>query len=165
MPGFKPAVWAVGVQAVGVATTEGVKNTLLQCKTCYHRVSVHTLFMSICLPNISSSRPSTRPCGPCAGFLGGKGGADGDFPPASKSHNKAKKIMTKSSPLFDDLAELCNVVIVMGVGAFRGTGETSNEQDAEGSDEEEEEEEDYEEWAISESQLCLRSQLFPRIGI
>jgi len=54
--------------------------------------------------------------------------------------------MTKSFPLFDDLVELCDVVIVMGVGVFRGTGDTSNEQDAEGSAEEEE---GYEEWAIS----------------
>ena len=38
--GFKPAVWAVVVHAVGVATAEPVKKTLLQCKTCYHRVSV-----------------------------------------------------------------------------------------------------------------------------
>ena len=36
--GFKPVVWAVVVHAVGVATAEPVKKTVLQCKTCYHRV-------------------------------------------------------------------------------------------------------------------------------
>ena len=63
-----------------------------------------------------------------------------------QSHPKAKRFMTKSFSLFDDLAELCNAVIMMGVGAFRGTGDTSNEQDAGDSVEEEE---GYEEWAIS----------------
>src|SRR5882724_2579773 len=58
-----------------------------------------------------------------------------------------KKIMTKSFPLFDDLAELCDVVIATGVGAFNGTGDTLNEQDAEGSDDDEEE--DYKEPAVS----------------
>ena len=48
----------------------------------------------------------------------------------AQSHNKAKKFMTKPFPLNDNLAELCNTVIAMGVGAFRGTGDTSNEQDA-----------------------------------
>jgi len=33
-----------------------------------------------------------------------------------QSHPKAKRFMTKSFPLFDDLVELCDAVIVMGVG-------------------------------------------------
>ena len=36
--GFKPAVWSLVVDVVGEATTESVRNNLLQCKTCYHRV-------------------------------------------------------------------------------------------------------------------------------
>ena len=51
-----------------------------------------------------------------------------------QSHNKAKKFMTKPFLLYDDLTELCDAVIVIGAGEFRGTGDTSNEQDAEGSD-------------------------------
>jgi len=47
--------------------------------------------------------------------------------------------MTKPFLLYDDLVELCNTVMVTGVGALRGTGDTSNEWDAEGSDVEEEE--------------------------
>jgi len=47
--------------------------------------------------------------------------------------------MTKPFPLYDDLVELCDTVIVTGVRAFRGTGDTSNEWDAEGSDVEEKE--------------------------
>ena len=54
--------------------------------------------------------------------------------------------MTKLFPLYDNLVELCNAVIATGAGAFRGTGDTSNEQDDEGSDLEGEEL--YEEWAI-----------------
>ena len=46
--GFKPAVWAVVVHAVGVATAEPVKKTLLQCKTCYHRVSAQYSCPSFC---------------------------------------------------------------------------------------------------------------------
>ena len=38
--GFKPAVWSLVVDAVGEATTEAVKKSFLQCKTCYHRVCV-----------------------------------------------------------------------------------------------------------------------------
>ena len=56
--------------------------------------------------------------------------------------------MTKPFPLYDDLVELCDVVIAMGAGAFRGTGDISIEQDAKGSDEEEEE--GYEGLAMSE---------------
>jgi len=64
----------------------------------------------------------------------------------AQSHPKAKKFMTKLFPLYDDLVELCDAVIAMGAGAFRGTGDTSTEQDAEGSDVEGEEL--YEEWAV-----------------
>jgi len=56
--------------------------------------------------------------------------------------------MTRPFPLYDDLVELCDAVIAIGVGAFTGTGDTSNERDAEGSDEEEEEV--YQDRAISE---------------
>jgi len=68
--------------------------------------------------------------------------------------------MTKPFLLYNNLAELCDaVVIMMGAGAFRGTGDTSNEQDAEGSDVEGEEL--YVEWAgsedwdIEEPMVCL----------
>ena len=79
--------------------------------------------------------------------------------------------MTKPFLLYDNLAELCDVVIAIGVGAFRGTGDTSTEQDTEGSDVEGEElyEEQTihvkwaipQEWAgsedrdIEESMVCL----------
>jgi len=54
--------------------------------------------------------------------------------------------MSKPFPLFDDLVELCDAVIAMGVGEFRGTGDSFNEEDGEGSVEEE----GYEEPAVSE---------------
>jgi len=38
--GFKPAVWPLVVDAVGEATSEGVRKNLMQCKTCYHKVCV-----------------------------------------------------------------------------------------------------------------------------
>src|SRR5882724_3075952 len=36
--GFKPAIWPLVVDAVGEAMSEGVKKSLMQCKTCYHKV-------------------------------------------------------------------------------------------------------------------------------
>ena len=67
--------------------------------------------------------------------------------------------MTKPFPFFDNLAELCDAVIMTGVGAFRGTGDSSNEQDAEGSVEEEDYEEQAvsEDWDIDEPMVCLIS--------
>jgi len=56
--------------------------------------------------------------------------------------------MVRPFLLYDDHAELCDAVITMGVGEFRGTGDTSNEWDAEGSDEEGKEV--YQDGAISE---------------
>ena len=50
--------------------------------------------------------------------------------------------------LYNNLVELCDAVIAMGAGAFRGTSDTSHEWDAEGSDEEGEEV--YQDGAISE---------------
>src|SRR5882724_7188528 len=50
-------------------------------------------------------------------------------------HEKAKHFMTKVFPLFDDMEELCDDVIATGTGAFRATGESSSEQDANGSEE------------------------------
>src|SRR5882724_7038946 len=38
--GFKPAVWPLVVYAVGEAMSEGVRKSLMQCKTCYHKVCV-----------------------------------------------------------------------------------------------------------------------------
>jgi len=74
--GFKPSVWTLVVDAVGDATTESVSKNLLQCKTCYHRVcaqfSIYWYVAAECpWPLIiSSSRPSTRLCGPYAGCPG-----------------------------------------------------------------------------------------------
>jgi len=59
--GFKLAVWTLMVEAVGEATTEAVKKSLMQCKTCYHRVCVQNS-ISVWPLNISSSRLSTRWC-------------------------------------------------------------------------------------------------------
>ena len=36
--GFKPAVWPLVVNVVGEATSEGVRKSLMQFKTCYHKV-------------------------------------------------------------------------------------------------------------------------------
>jgi|SRR5882724_13706349 len=38
--GFKPAIWPLVVYAVGEAMSEGVRKSLMQCKTCYHKVCV-----------------------------------------------------------------------------------------------------------------------------
>src|SRR5882724_6901422 len=81
----------------------------------------------------------------------------------AQSHPKAKKFMTKPFPLYNDLVELCDAVIATGAGAFRGTGDTSTEQDAEGSDVEGEEL--YEERAVHVEWPVLRSRLVRRIGI
>ena len=40
-----------------------------------------------------------------------------------QSHVKAKKYMTKSFLLYDDLAALCDAVIATVVGTFRGTSD------------------------------------------
>ena len=53
--------------------------------------------------------------------------------------------MGKPFPLFEDLVELFDAVIATGGGAFRGTGNSFNEEDGEGSIEE-----GYEELAGSE---------------
>ena len=42
--GFKPAVWALVVQAVAGATMDGSQKDILQCKTCYHCVSFCSFF-------------------------------------------------------------------------------------------------------------------------
>ena len=38
--GFKLAIWPLVVDAVGEATSEGVRKSLMQCKTCYYKVCV-----------------------------------------------------------------------------------------------------------------------------
>ena len=43
-----------------------------------------------------------------------------------QSHHKAKKFMHKPFPLYDDIVELCDAMIEMGAGAFRGTGGTGD---------------------------------------
>ena len=65
-----------------------------------------------------------------------------------QSYVKVKKYMTKLFLLYDDLAALCNAVIVTGVGTFRGTCDGSPDCDAEGS----EEDEDRVVWPASEEE-------------
>jgi len=46
--GFKPSVWSLVATAVQEATTEDVGKDIVQCKTCYHKVSrFFCLFLSI----------------------------------------------------------------------------------------------------------------------
>ena len=65
-----------------------------------------------------------------------------------QSHVKAKKYMAKLFLLYDDLAALCDVVIVTRVGTFRGSGYGSTDCDAEGS----EQDEDRVVWPASEEE-------------
>jgi len=67
---FKLAIWPLVVNVVGEATSEGVRKSLMQCKTCYHKYVQNTLFIYMCLLIVSSLRLSTRLCGLCACFLG-----------------------------------------------------------------------------------------------
>ena len=68
--GFKQAVWPLVVDAVSQAPSVDIKKNLQQCKTCYDRVCVW--FSLVCKQQLitSSSRLSTRLCGPCAACLG-----------------------------------------------------------------------------------------------
>src|SRR5882724_8317195 len=89
--GFKPVVWAVVVHAMGIATAEPLKKTLLQSKTCYHRVSVqYYIYVLLSTEYLQVSQLSS-----CVSF---------QLTTSYQSHHKAKKFMTK---IFDDLAELC----------------------------------------------------------
>ena len=38
-----------------------------------------------------------------------------------QSHEKARKFISKPFPLYKDIADLCDSVMAMGAGAFRGT--------------------------------------------
>src|SRR5882724_12943888 len=170
--GFKPVVWAVVVHTVGIATAEPLKKTLFQCKTCYHRVSAQYyiyVLLSADYLQLKAKYKSVQTLCRLSGFGWDEGEKMVTAPlqvwdtylqisqlsscvsfqlttSYVQSHHKAKKFMTKTFPLFDNLAELCDAVIMTGVGAFRGTGDSSNEQDAKGSVEEED---DYEEQAVS----------------
>ena len=66
-----------------------------------------------------------------------------------QSHEKAKKYMNKPFPLYDNLlVALCDVVIVTGVGAFRGTCDGSSDCDAKGS----EDDQDSMDWLAAEEE-------------
>ena len=59
--GFKPSVWPLVEFSVSKATLGDVKKSVLQCKTCYHKVSCG-FFYCLSVLVLTSLPPSCTPC-------------------------------------------------------------------------------------------------------